>query len=103
MAKRPSWVIPNGTPVSWRYRTTRGYGYTEDVVKLGSSAADTEYSIRQVDNHVSSSGSHEPSRVRHFGSDIRREKRSTVEAHAHAKKSVAQRISDAEARLARLV
>lgn len=103
MAKRPSWVLPKGTPVSWAYRATRGFGFVVSVVKLGSDEAHTEYSIRQVDHHVSDSGSKEPAEVRHFGSDIRREKRSVVESHAHAKKSAAQRISDVEARLARLV
>lgn len=89
MAKRPSWVLRVGTPVSWKYRGTRGYGYIKSVDKLGSDEAHTEYSIREVDHHVSDSGSKEPSVVGHFGSDIRREKRSTVEAHAKAAKKSA--------------
>lgn len=103
MAKRPSWVLAKGTPVSWAYRSARGYGYIESVAKLGSDEAHTEYNIREVDHHVSDSGSKEPSTVRHYGSDIRREKRSTVESHAkHAAKALSARLDAIDARLARL-
>lgn len=102
MAKRPGWVLAKGTPVSWGYRKTRGYGYIESVVKLGSDQAHTEYAIRQVDHHVSDSGSREPATVNHYGSDIRREKRSTVESHAHAAKDLTAWLDDIEERLVRL-
>ena len=60
-------VIPNGTHVSWPYRGTHGHGVIVGVHKLGTTAADTEYSIREVDHHVSASGSHEKPIVYHYG------------------------------------
>lgn len=60
-------TIPNGTHVTWPYRGTHGHGVIVGVHKLGTTAADTEYSIREVDHHVSASGSHEKPIVYHYG------------------------------------
>lgn len=62
--------IPSGTPVSWKYRATRGHGTVVGVHKMGTTAATTEYSLRETDHHVSATGSKEPSIVYHYGSDI---------------------------------
>lgn len=56
-----------GTPVTWDYRSTQGYGYIAKVVVKGPDAAGTKYRILQVDNHVSASGSREPRYVEHWG------------------------------------
>lgn len=44
-------TIPNGTHVTWHYRTAIGHGTVIGIHKLGTSSANTEYSIREHDHH----------------------------------------------------
>jgi hypothetical protein len=82
MRKRNFTPIPTGTPVSWVYRSGEGHGYITGVHKAGTAAANTEYSVRQVDMHVG-----EPSTVYHYGSDITRSTASAVQAAAKQAKA----------------
>lgn len=71
-ADKPTFkTIPVGTKVHWTYRSATGTGYITGVHKLGTTADNTEYSIRQTDDHVSATGSKEPTIVYHYGSNIR--------------------------------
>lgn len=65
--------LPRGTPVSWAYRATRGYGHILGRISIGRRARDDRYSIRQVDNHISAAGNREPRTVIHARGNIRRE------------------------------
>lgn len=76
--------LPDGTPVSWQYRSARGHGYIQGVDKHGNSAATTEYSIRQVDNHVGPTGHREAAVVHHYGSDVQRSSSAAVKSAAKA-------------------
>lgn len=67
MAKGQSGTIPNGTRVSWHYRGAIGHGTIKGVSKRGTSAANTEYSIRESDHHPG-----EPAVVRHYGRALTR-------------------------------
>ena len=60
-------AIPTGTSVSWPYRSGTGHGSIAGVHKKGTNAGNTEYSIRQTDNHVG-----EPKIVFHYGRVISR-------------------------------
>lgn len=42
---------PNGTKVSWHYRSAIGHGTVTGVHKQGNTCGTTEYSIRQSDHH----------------------------------------------------
>lgn len=59
-----------GTRVSWHYRSAIGHGTIVGIHKAGTTHATTEYSIREVDHHVSQSGSKEKAVVFHFGSAL---------------------------------
>lgn len=65
-------TIPNGTEVTWHYRGAIGHGTIAGVHKMGTTAANTEYSINEHDHHVSSTGSREKSTVQHYGSALTR-------------------------------
>lgn len=73
-----------GDPVSWHYRSAIGHGYVQSVAKQGSSDAETLYNVRQVDNHVSASGSHEHTIVQHTGAALIHSTRAAVDAAAKA-------------------
>ena len=60
-------TIPTGTHVTWVYRSGVGHGVIAGVHKLGTTEANTEYSIHQLDHHPG-----ENPVVYHYGSDIRR-------------------------------
>lgn len=59
--------FPNGTKVTWHYRSAIGHGTVVGVHKQGTSCATTEYSIRQADHHPG-----ENPIVYHFGSALSR-------------------------------
>lgn len=63
-------TLEKGTHVSWHYRSAIGHGSIQGVHKLGKDHASTLYSIHQTDNHVSSTGKHEPKIVYHYGSAL---------------------------------
>lgn len=63
-------TIPSGTYVSWHYRSAIGHGKVTGVHKLGTSSANTLYSIEEFDHHVSDSGSKEAGTVYHYGSAL---------------------------------
>lgn len=54
--------IPNGTRVSWHYRSAIGHGTVTGAHKAGKTSGTTEYSIRETDHHPG-----EPDTVYHFG------------------------------------
>lgn len=62
--------LANGTEVSWHYRSAIGHGTIVGVHKMGTTHANTEYSIREHDHHVSESGSHEKAVVYHMGAAL---------------------------------
>lgn len=59
-------TLAKGTHVTWHYRGAIGHGVIVGVHKLGTTADNTEYSIRQSDHHVSKSGSKEHAIVFHY-------------------------------------
>lgn len=61
-------VIPNGTHVTWHYRSAIGHGTITGVHKMGTTSANTEYSIHEIDHHPGESPT-----VYHYGSALRRE------------------------------
>lgn len=63
---KPS-LIPNGTAVTWHYRSAIGHGTIVGVHKLGTTSATTEYSIREKDHHPG-----EKPIVYHFGRALHR-------------------------------
>lgn len=63
-------TLAAGTEVTWHYRGAIGHGTIEGVHKLGTSSANTLYSIREHDHHVSKTGSHEKPVVFHYGSAL---------------------------------
>ena len=65
-------TIPVGTSVTWPYRSATGHGTVTGVHKRGTTAANTMYSVRQHDNHVSKTGSREPKVVIHSGAALKR-------------------------------
>lgn len=70
-ASKPDFTpIPDGTHVSWHYRSAIGHGTIVGVHVLGTSNDTTEYSIAEHDHHVSESGSRESAIVYHFGSAL---------------------------------
>lgn len=66
MASKPA-RIPNGTPVTWHYRSAIGHGTITGVHKQGTTSANTEYSIREKDHHPGESAI-----VYHYGRAIKR-------------------------------
>ena len=66
--KSPSFAtIPVGTAVTWHYRSAIGHGTIADIHKLGTSAANTMYSIQQHDHHPG-----EPAVLHHYGKALTR-------------------------------
>ena len=55
-------TIPNGTSVSWHYRSAIGHGTVTGVHKLGTTPDNTMYSIAEHDHHPG-----EPDVVFHLG------------------------------------
>ena len=61
--KAPSFkTIPAGTSVTWHYRSAIGHGTVAGVHKLGTTADNTMYSIKEHDHHPG-----EPDVVFHSG------------------------------------
>lgn len=77
-AAMPSWVIPNGTPVSWDYRGSKGYGHIEGVHELGKDHATTMYTVSPADRRFHPG---EPATRVHAGSDIHRSTEDAIKAH----------------------
>lgn len=75
-------TLPAGTPVTWAYRGTHGHGRVVGVATKGSTPATTRYKVRQVDHHVSASGSHEKPVVIHTGAALSRTTPAAVTAAA---------------------
>ena len=66
--KAPSFkTIPGGTAVSWHYRSAIGHGTVTGVHELGTTAANTMYSIKEHDHHPG-----EPDVVFHSGKALTR-------------------------------
>jgi hypothetical protein len=59
-------TIPVGTSVTWHYRSAIGHGTVFGVHKVGTTADDTMYSIRQHDHHPG-----EPAILHHSGKALR--------------------------------
>jgi len=55
-------TIPVGTNVTWHYRSAIGHGTVTGVHKMGTTADNTMYSVRQHDHHPG-----EPPIVHHSG------------------------------------
>lgn len=72
MADKKFKTIPVGTQVSWHYRSAIGHGRVLGVHKLGTTAANTMYSIGETDHHVSATGHREPKVVFHSGAALTR-------------------------------
>ncbi len=67
-SKTPSFkTIPTGTAVTWHYRSAIGHGTVAGVHKLGTTAANTMYSIKEHDHHPG-----EPDVVFHSGKALTR-------------------------------
>jgi hypothetical protein len=60
--RKPFETIPSGTDVTWHYRSAIGHGTVVGVHKIGATAANTMYSVRQHDHHPG-----EPPIVHHTG------------------------------------
>lgn len=60
-------TIPNGTDVTWHYRSAIGHGTIVGVHKLGTTADNTMYSIEQHDHHPG-----EPAVLHHSGKAVTR-------------------------------
>jgi hypothetical protein len=61
-ARKTFKTIPPGTDVTWHYRSAIGHGTVIGVHQLGTTAANTMYSVRQHDHHPG-----EPAVVHHSG------------------------------------
>ena len=55
-------TIPPGTRVTWHYRSAIGHGTVVGVHRMGTTADNTMYNVRQHDHHPG-----EPSIVHHSG------------------------------------
>ena len=55
-------TIPTGTNVTWHYRSAIGHGTVVGVHKMGTTADNRMYSVRQHDHHPG-----EPAVVHHTG------------------------------------
>lgn len=60
-------TIPAGTRVTWHYRSAIGHGTVVRVNKIGTTAANTMYDVRQHDHHPG-----EPAIVHHTGKALRK-------------------------------
>jgi hypothetical protein len=60
-------TIPNGTDVTWHYRSAIGHGTVTSVHKIGTNADNTMYSVTQHDHHPG-----EPAVVFHSGKALAR-------------------------------
>lgn len=60
-------TIPKGTKVTWHYRSAIGHGTVTGVHKMGTTAANTTYSVHEEDHHPG-----EPSTVYHSGAALTR-------------------------------
>ncbi len=60
-------TLPNGTNVTWHYRSAIGHGTVTGVHKLGTTADNTMYSVAQHDHHPG-----EPAVVFHSGKALTR-------------------------------
>jgi hypothetical protein len=60
-------TIPVGTHVTWHYRSAIGHGIVIGVSKMGTTAANTMYNIRQTDHHPG-----EPAVLHHSGKALSR-------------------------------
>lgn len=60
-------TLPRGASVTWHYRGAIGHGTVEGVSKRGTTAANTEYSIREHDHHPG-----EKPIVHHYGRALKR-------------------------------
>ena len=59
-------TIPTGTKVTWRYRSAIGHGTVTGVHRIGTTAENTMYSVRQHDHHPGESAI-----VHHTGKALR--------------------------------
>lgn len=60
-------TIPDGTRVTWHYRSAIGHGTVTGVLKMGTNADNTMYNVRQTDHHPG-----EPAIVHHSGKALSR-------------------------------
>lgn len=60
-------TIPKGTHVTWHYRGAIGHGVVAGVYKKGTTAANTEYNIRESDHHPG-----EKAVLHHYGRALKR-------------------------------
>jgi surface antigen len=60
-------TIPAGTDVTWHYRSAIGHGTVIGVHKIGTTADNTMYSVRQHDHHPG-----EPDILHHSGKALSR-------------------------------
>ena len=60
-------IIPNGTKVTWHYRSAIGHGTVIGVYKMGTNAEHTMYNVRETDHHPG-----EPAIVHHSGMALTR-------------------------------
>ncbi len=60
-------IIPDGTKVTWHYRSAIGHGTVTSVFKMGTTADNTMYNVRQTDYHPG-----EPVIVHHSGKALSR-------------------------------
>jgi hypothetical protein len=60
-------TLAEGTKVTWHYRSAIGHGTVTGVFKMGTSADNTMYSVRETDHHPG-----EPDIVHHSGKALTR-------------------------------
>jgi hypothetical protein len=60
--EKPFKTLPAGTRVTWHYRSAIGHGTVVGVHKLGTTAENTMYDVRQHDHHPG-----EPAILHHSG------------------------------------
>lgn len=66
-ARKTFEAIPVGTRVTWHYRSAIGHGTVMGVRKMGTTADNTMYNIRQSDHHPG-----EPAVLHHSGKALAR-------------------------------
>ncbi len=66
----PFKTIPSGTSVTWHYRSAIGHGTVTSIHKMGTTADNTMYSIKQHDHHPGESAV-----VSHSGKALTRAKK----------------------------
>lgn len=44
-------TIPDGTSVTWHYRSAIGHGTVTGIHKMGTNADNTMYSVKETDHH----------------------------------------------------